>query len=485
MERSAGCSRGWGSAWGLILAGAWIGVVAPPVAAEELPAAPAPVDPVPSAPAPVASASVVPRRAPQDFSDYRLGNGLRVILSPRAGASGVTVAVGYATGRGHDPKGHHGLAHLVEHLTYRGSRHLKPFESTAIMDRSGIEHQGYTITENTVYVSSGASNRLATVLWLEAERMAFGIEGVNEQALALEKDIVTNELSERLTNPSYLLLVQRLRKLYGEDHALAAFPEDSNADVQAVSLGDVQWFMQGAYRSDNATLAITGNFATADAKTLVERYFGPIKNHPVPKIGAPVAGPKLCGVHRIDVEHRFMLGQRMVFDWPIDGKWTLDADVALEAVGEILEERVRNALVEGNKASSVTAKLSWLTTHSILSLDVVLPEPADWNGVESRVLGALTGLVTQGPSADETRTMRARLLSELTLTAGDSSSSAVDLAEGRVGSPLAVRSALQRLNPPALAAAARRLSGHLVSRFMPNSDAAKETEVTSEEDPCH
>src|SRR5262245_4908789 len=115
MQWNALGGGGWGSLAGSVLAAAWIGAVAPPVAAEEVPVAPAPVPSAPVAPVPVA----------QQFSDYRLGNGLRVILSPRANTSGVTVAVGYATGRGHDPKGHYGLAHLVEHLTYRGSRHLK------------------------------------------------------------------------------------------------------------------------------------------------------------------------------------------------------------------------------------------------------------------------------------------------------------------------------------------------------------------------
>jgi zinc protease len=213
-------------------------------------------------------------------TELRLGNGLRVVFQESHLQPQVAVLVAYEMGWRDDPVGYGELAHLVEHMTYRGSLHLGALGGLDLLERLGATAQnGMTFPDYTVYFALVPSSALANALWVESERMAFTLERFDEKSLELERNIVKNELLLR-TGPDELLEYHVWREIFGGGHPYTgpAFP---GKDLDAIDLSHVQWFFQQSYRPDNARLILVGDFDTRRARELVERYFGPVVNPPL------------------------------------------------------------------------------------------------------------------------------------------------------------------------------------------------------------
>src|SRR5882724_5011632 len=128
---------------------------------------------------------------------FQLANGLTVVLAPSAHTVGVNVVVRYEVGQAHDPVGYAGLAHLLEHVSFRGSSHLRPLQAVSILGELGAGYNATTSLEDTEFYTELPSAGLETVLWLESERMGFALGGIDAAGLEVEQRIVVNELRQR------------------------------------------------------------------------------------------------------------------------------------------------------------------------------------------------------------------------------------------------------------------------------------------------
>jgi len=234
-----------------------------------LPGAPANAEPDPLR-------SYVVRSSPPEH--FRLTNGLEVVLQRDTAQPLVAVVVAYGAGHAYDPEGHEGLAHLVEHLTFRGSRHVPSAGIYEHLESAGsVRWNGATSPDLAVYYSVVPRSRYALPLWLESERLAFTLERFSEANLELEQARVRKELLQRgLSQRSFDLALNQA--LYPERHPYRR-SEDEIEDVLAADLSDAAWFFQNHYRPDNARLVIVGDFPETMA-TVVRRYFAPIGNPP-------------------------------------------------------------------------------------------------------------------------------------------------------------------------------------------------------------
>ena len=130
------------------------------------------------------------------MEERRLANGLRVIVERDARQPLIAVVIAYDVGQRDDPPGYRELAHLVEHLTFRGSRHLEDGQMVLRLDAAGATWNAYTTSDHTVYMTL-APARQSPLLWLESERMAFAAEGFTQKALDVELGVVRSEWLER------------------------------------------------------------------------------------------------------------------------------------------------------------------------------------------------------------------------------------------------------------------------------------------------
>src|SRR5262245_61200048 len=129
--------------------------------------------------------------------ERRLANGLRVVIERDPRQPLVAVVVAYDVGQRDDPRGYRELAHLVEHLTFRGTRHLADGEMARRLDAAGAVWNAYTSADQTAYETLLPARHLPLALWLESERMGFAADAFAASTLEVEREVVRRESVER------------------------------------------------------------------------------------------------------------------------------------------------------------------------------------------------------------------------------------------------------------------------------------------------
>jgi zinc protease len=214
-----------------------------------------------------------------------LANGLEVLLEPDRDVPNVAVVLGYRAGSLSDPQGLAGLAHLTEHMAFRGSRHASDEQHWLWPQRWGIEgFNAETRLDATLFQGLVPPSQLARLLWLEAERMAFTLESMTDAHVELERRVVQSELGMQ-AGPGHLVSLHLARVSYPEGHPMHVHgAQRARDDLESLDRQAVQWFFQGAYRPDNATLVLVGNFDPALARQEIERAFAGVRNPATPRI---------------------------------------------------------------------------------------------------------------------------------------------------------------------------------------------------------
>jgi zinc protease len=212
---------------------------------------------------------------------YKLANGLRVVLSPDHNAPTVCVGVYYRIGFRIEPRDRTGFAHLFEHMMFQGSQNLGKMEFIKLVQANGGILNGSTRFDFTNYFEVMPANKLETVLWAEADRMN-GLT-VTEANLKNQQGVVGNEVKVNVLNQPY-------GGFPWIDLPMAANSNWYNAhnfygdltDIESAKLDEVKKFFDTYYAPNNAVLAIVGDFDPAEAKKMVEKYFGGIKAAQIP-----------------------------------------------------------------------------------------------------------------------------------------------------------------------------------------------------------
>src|SRR5438046_7233647 len=132
---------------------------------------------------------------------YRLGNGLKVVVSEAHSAPTVTVAVYYGVGFRVEPKGRTGFAHLFEHMMFQGSANVKKMEHAKIVESNGGNLNGSTRLDFTNYYETLPSDRVETALWLESDRMRS--LDVSDENLKNQQNVVSEEVRSAVLNQPY------------------------------------------------------------------------------------------------------------------------------------------------------------------------------------------------------------------------------------------------------------------------------------------
>jgi zinc protease len=211
------------------------------------------------------------------IEDYRLANGLRVVLNEDHSAPLVAVNLWYHVGSKNERVGRTGFAHLFEHMLFSGSEHVGNNEHFRYIQSVGGVLNGTTFFDRTNYYETLPSNYLALGLWLEADRMGYFLPALTQEKLDIQREVVKEERRQRYDNVPYGTAFERLLRLAYEPEYPYHWPTiGSMQDLEAASLDDIREFFATWYRPDNCTLTIVGDFAPDEAKRLVELYFADI-----------------------------------------------------------------------------------------------------------------------------------------------------------------------------------------------------------------
>ncbi len=214
---------------------------------------------------------------PIPITEYRLQNGLRVILHEDHSTPIVGVNLWYHVGSKNETPGKTGYAHLFEHMMFQGSKKADDDYFKPIQEAGGTLN-GSTNPDRTNYFEIVPSNFLELALFMEADRMGGLLDVLNEAKLANQRDVVKNEKRQNYDNRPYGLVGARINEtLYPKTHPYHWLTIGSLDDLTRASREDISEFFRRYYTPNNATLAIAGDFNPQQARQWVEKYFGPFR----------------------------------------------------------------------------------------------------------------------------------------------------------------------------------------------------------------
>src|SRR5947208_10811711 len=209
----------------------------------------------------------------EGITEYTLGNGLKVLLFPDASQPKTTVNITYLVGSRHENYGETGMAHLLEHLMFKGTPTSGSFIDA--MSKRGMQYNGTTWYDRTNYYETfNASDQdLDWALAMEADRMVHS--KIARSDLDSEMTVVRNEM-ERGENSPFQMLLQRLGSAEYDWHNYGKSTIGARSDVENVDIAHLQAFYRKHYQPDSAVLTITGSFNEARALGWIAAMFGPI-----------------------------------------------------------------------------------------------------------------------------------------------------------------------------------------------------------------
>lgn len=231
--------------------------------------------------------------------EHRLDNGLRVILHPDRRLPRVAVNLLFRVGAADDPPGRSGLAHLLEHLMFMGTKRVPEGRFDSLMESVGGWSNAFTSEDYTVYYDVGPARLLETLLWLEADRLAGAGPALTRAKLRVQRDVVLNELLQEYHNTPYGVaeLVQP-GMLYRRGHPYARTVIGSADELRRVTVSDVRGHLERFYSPANMSLVLAGDFDPGAAMARVRRYFGWIRSRGEARGARPARGGRRGG-HRI------------------------------------------------------------------------------------------------------------------------------------------------------------------------------------------
>lgn len=269
------------------------------------------------------------------YEQYKLKNGLDVILHQDKSDPIIAVAIQFHVGSNREVPGKTGFAHLFEHMMFQQSENVGQDEFFKKIQGAGGTLNGGTSNDATTYFEVVPKNALEMVLWLESDRMGYLENTVTKSAFANQQNVVQNEKRQGVDNRPYGFNSWVIAKnLYPAGHPYSWTVIGEMEDLFNASVEDVKEFHSKYYVPNNTTLVLAGDFEIEDVKPLIEKYFGEIPG-----------GEKVVDIDPIPVtlaetkklyhEDNFAKTPQLTMVWPVAEQYSPDA-YALDFLAQAL-----------------------------------------------------------------------------------------------------------------------------------------------------
>ncbi len=364
----------------------------------------------------------------EGVTEYRLPNGLRVLLFPDPTKQTITVNITYLVGSRHENYGETGMAHLLEHLVFKGTpRHTNiPQELT----EHGSRPNGTTSFDRTNYFETfqATEENLRWALDLEADRMVNSF--IAKKDLDSEFSVVRNEYESGENNP-FGLLIKRVMEAGFAWHNYGKSTIGERSDIENVNIERLQAFYKRYYQPDNAVLLVAGKFDEAKTLEMVKQYFAPIPkparelsklytNEPTQDGERAVTVRRVGDIQGIGIAHHIPAGSHPDF-------------AALEVLGVVLADtpsgRLHKAVVETKKAILV-ANFEFQTHDPGAALILsIVPKDVQVEATRDLILQTIDDVAKNPPTAEEVERARQKLLKSIELALNSSDRIGLTLSE--------------------------------------------------------
>ncbi len=356
----------------------------------------------------------------QPTHEFRLDNGLTVIVREDHRAPVVVSQLWYKVGSSYERPGFTGLSHALEHMMFKGSARLGPGESSRILRELGAEENAFTSDDYTAYYQVLARDRLEVALEMEADRLA---------SLRLPADEFSREI-EVIKEERRLRTEDNPSSLAFERFKTAAYPATGYrnptigwmADLERMTVDDLRAWHNDWYSPNNATLVVVGDVSAAEVKTLTERHFAAIPARPLPTAKAPLELPAL-GERRLTLRVKTQLPS-LLLGFNVPGLASSDNPREVHAL------RLIAALLDGGYSARLPSRLereqelvtgasAWYNPFTrgdslfILSARPNVQQGKTLEQVEAGLWQELELLKSQPPSAEEVARVQAQVIAGL------------------------------------------------------------------------
>lgn len=386
--------------------------------------------------------------APLQIEEYKLENGLRVVLNHDDSVPVVAVAVYYDVGSRNEREGRTGFAHLFEHMMFQGSENVKKAEHFQYIMKAGGTMNGTTSSERTNYFETLPASELPLALWLESDRMRS--LAVTQENLDNQREAVKEEKRLRYDNQPYGQIFDLIAEMIYKNFANSHSTIGSMDDLDDATVGDVQEFFRVYYAPNNAVLTISGAFDAATARSLVETYFGDIPSQPLPP-AIDVEEPAEVASNYKEWEDPLAPFPAFLIGWKIPKRRSPEYN-ALYLAGKLLYDgessRLYQKLVKGEE--SVIQLFGFTDERRGPSSIYVgaIPKPEkDLSKIRDIIMTEIRHISEHGPSADEMQKLHNQLINDMVRLRQSSQSRAQNIAEFALydGDPTLINSELETL----------------------------------------
>ena len=368
----------------------------------------------------------------ESVCEFRLDNGLRVLLVADATKPTVTVNIVYSVGSLHENYGETGMAHLLEHMLLKGTPTHPDIPGE--MRSRGISYNATTSLDRTNYFGSfpADDDTLDWLLALEADRMLHS--SIARADLDSEMTVVRNEMEARENNPAALLM-QRVRSAAFDWHNYGNLPIGARSDVEGVPLANLHAFYRRHYQPDNALLVIAGRIDPAATLARVAAHFGPL---PRPARELPVlhtAEDAQDGERTVVVRRT---GELQVIAAAYHTPALAHPDNAALAVlanvlGDTPRGRLHKSLVEPGLAAFSGASSEGMRDPGLFSLVAVLQAGGDGAAAEAALLRLGEEIAANPVSEQEVADARQRIANSFEQLLSDVNAVGMALSESHAG----------------------------------------------------
>ncbi|MDG2387712.1 MAG: pitrilysin family protein [Planctomycetaceae bacterium] len=364
----------------------------------------------------------------EGISEYRLENGMKVLLFPDPSSSKVTVNLTLFVGSRHEGYGEAGMAHLLEHMLFKGTPDHPNIPK--VLTERGANFNGTTWLDRTNYYETlpASDENLEFAIRMEADRMINSY--VKGEDLVSEMTVVRNEFERGENNP-YSILFQRMMSSAFQWHNYGQSTIGNRADIERVPIENLKAFYKKYYQPDNAMIVVAGKFETDNALSLIGKHFGVI---PAPERELPQTyteepaqdGERIVTLKRVGEVS--VVGS--IYHIPSGGHPDFAATDVMESIMTAEPAgRLYKALVEKQLAAGVYGGVFALHDPGILRLLVEVNEGNEPETVLDAMYTAIEELRENGVTEEEVQRAKQSLLKQRELSASKSSSIAVELSE--------------------------------------------------------
>jgi len=364
----------------------------------------------------------------EGITEYRLANGLQVLLVPDDSKPTTTVNVTYHVGSRMENYGETGMAHLLEHLIFKGTPTTR--DAKAELSRRGLRFNGSTSFDRTNYFASFSANPENLRWYLSWQADAMVNSFIAKSDLDTEMTVVRNEMESGENNPGRVLLQQTMATMYWW-HNYGRATIGARADVENVDIARLQAFYRRYYQPDDATLIVAGKFDAAQVLGWVAQYFGPLSRPqrvlaPTYTLDPAQDGERSLTLRRTGGSPLIYVGVHVPAGSAPD---FAAAELLAGILGDAPAGRLHKRLVEKHLAASSFGFAWALAEPSPMFVGAQLAPGQDVERAKSELLATLDAVAAEPITAEELERARMQWLNGWELGFTDPEAVGVQLSE--------------------------------------------------------